>query len=284
MNGFCREKGDPLGAGDIIWPGGRWLSGLSADIQILASKHKRGGNTTWTCIRAIDSRYPSLKLGNNIENMVNRAARLCHEPLAIKIQKEAIAGDRAAQKCFEALKLGREGQCGISSVNWDEYRETLKPEPGESCQLKAMRILIDWLRWNLGVERDVAPLKYWIGRVGNLDLASRLMPRDSATVYDEMREEDEKLKFRKKAAVRQRIYRLRRKLSKLDDNCRALLRLIFRLVLEELRIIDSVESTDREREAAAIRLLSYTGRKADTWRKFFVKIALRPSLSALMPA
>jgi hypothetical protein len=45
MNGFCREKGDPLGVGDIIWPGDRWLSGLSADIQILASKHKRGGNT-----------------------------------------------------------------------------------------------------------------------------------------------------------------------------------------------------------------------------------------------
>ena len=278
MNGFCREKGDPLGVGDIIWPGDRWLSGLSADIQILASKHKRGGNTIWTCIRAIDSRYPSLKLGNNIENMVSRAARLCQEPLAIK------AGHRAAQKCFEALKLCREGQCGISSVNWDEYRQILAPAPNESCQARAAQTLIDWLRWNLGMNRNVAPLKYWIGRIGNLDLASRLMPRDSATAYDEMREEDEKLKSRKKAAVRQRIYRLRRKIPKLNDNCRALLRLIFRRVLEELRIIDSVESTDRERDAAATRLIRYTGRKPGAWRRFFVKIALRPSLSALMPA
>ncbi len=100
MNGFCREKGDPLGAGDIRWPGDRWLSGLSTDIQVLASKHKRGGDTIWTCIKATDSRYPSLKLGNNIENMVNRAAKLCQEPAAITIQKQVIVGSRAAQECF----------------------------------------------------------------------------------------------------------------------------------------------------------------------------------------
>ncbi len=238
--------------------------------------------TLWTCIKAIDGRYPNLKLGKNIENMVNRAAKLCQEPAAITIQKQAMAGSRAAQKCFEALKLFREGKCEISSVDWDEYREILTPAPGQNCQAKAAEMVMDWLRWNLGMNRDVAPLKYWIGRIGNLDLASRLMPRDSATAYDEMREQDEKLKSRKKAVVRQRISRLRRRISKLNDNCRALLRLIFRGVLKELRIIDSVESTDREREAAAIRLLFYTGRKADTWRKFFVKIASRPSLSSLM--
>ena len=284
INGFCREKGDPLGTGDVIWPGDRWLSALSADIRILALKHKRGGKTIWTCIKAIDGRYPTLKLGKNIENMVNRAAKLCQEPAAITIQKQAMAGSRAAQKCLHALKLFREGKCEISSVDWDEYREILTPAPGQNCQAKAAEIVMDWLRWNLGVGRDVGPLKYWIGRIGNLDLASRLMPRDATTFYDQMREEDKKMRSRKKAAVRQTIYRLRRKVSKLEDNCRALLRLIFQLVLEELRIIDSVESTDRQRDAAATRLLLSTGRKADTWRKFFGKVALRPSLSALMPA
>jgi hypothetical protein len=267
MNGFCREKGDPLGVGDIIWPGDRWLSGLSADIQILASKHKRGGNTIWTCIKTIDGRYPNLKLGKNIENMVNRAAKLCQGPAAITIQKQAMAGSRAAKKCFEALKLFREGKCEISSVDWDEYREILTPAPGQNCQAKAAEMVMDWLRWNLGMNRDVAPLKYWIGRIGNLDLASRLMPRDSATAYDEMREQDEKLKSRKKAVVRQRISRLRRRISKLNDNCRALLRLIFRGVLKELRIIDSVESTDREREAAAIRLGSFLDWNVNFWQE-----------------
>jgi hypothetical protein len=292
MNGFCREKGDPLGVGDIIWPGDRWLSGLSADIQILASKHKRGGNTIWTCIIAIDSRYPSLKLGNSIENMVSRAARLCQEPLAIKIQKQAMAGSRAAQKCFEALKLFREGKCEISSVDWDEYREILTPAPGQNCQAKAGEMVMDWLRWNLGMNRDVAPLKYWIGRIGNLDLASRLMPRDSATAYDEMREQDEKLKSRKKAVVRQRISRLRRRISKLNDNCRDRLRrehrsrtrsgcysfeehsggIGRRATIRSSQIAMSVPfGTDVE------RFERYTsGRKADTWRKFFVKIASRP--------
>jgi hypothetical protein len=158
---------------------------------------------------------------------VNRAAKLCQEPAAITIQKQAMAGSRAAKKCFEALKLFREGKCEISSVDWDEYREILTPAPGQNCQAKAAEMVMDWLRWNLGMNRDVAPLKYWIGRIGNLDLASRLMPRDSATAYDEMREQDEKLKSRKKAVVRQRISRVRRRISKLNDNCRALLRLIF---------------------------------------------------------
>ena len=218
--------------------------------------------------------------------MVNRAAKLCQEPVAITIQKRAIAGSRAAQKCFEALKLCREGECEISSVNWNEYGEMLSPARGQSCQAKAAQILIEWLRWNLGVGRDVGPLKYWIGRIGNLDLASRLMPRDSAAFYDQMREEGEKMRSRKKAAVRQTIFRPRRGLSKLEDDfrvCRTQ-KLRFQLVQEELRIVDSVESTDRQRDAAATRLILITGRKPDTWRRFFVKIALRPSLSALMPA
>ena len=180
--------------------------------------HKRGGKTIWTCIKAIDGRYPNLKLGKNIENMVNRAAKLCQEPAAITIQKQAMAGSRAAQECFGALKLCREGECEISSVNWNEYGEMLSPARGQSCQAKATQILIEWLRWNLGVRRDVGPLKYWIARIGNLDLASRLMPRDAASFYDQMREEDKKMRSRKKAAVRQTIYRLRSKVSKLEDN------------------------------------------------------------------
>jgi hypothetical protein len=288
INGFCREKGDPLGTGDVRWPGERWLSGLSEDIRILALKHKRGGNTIWSCVKAIDSRYPSLRLGKSIENMVNRAAKLCQEPVAITIEKRAIAGSRAAQKSFHALKLFREGKCELSSVDWDEYREILTPAPGQNCQAKAAEIVMDWLRWTLGIGRDVGPLKYWIGRIGNVDLASRLMPRDSAEVYDRMREEGEKARSQKKAAVRQAIFRLRKGLSKLEDDLRSFATLLrstrYQLVQEELQTIDSVESTDRERALAATRLIHYTGRKPDAWRRFFVKIALRPSLSALMPA
>ena len=286
MSRFCREKGDPLGSGDVIWPGDRWLSGFAADIRALALMHNRGGKTIWTCIKAIDGRYPTLKLGKNIENMVNRAAKLCQEPAAITIQKQATAGSRAAQECFGALKLCREGECEISSVNWNKYGEMLSPARGQSCQAKATQILIEWLRWNVGVRRDVNPLKYWIARIGNLDLASRLMPRESASVYDRIREEREKTRSRKKAAVRQAIFRLRRGLSKLEDDLRSFATLLrstrYQLVQEELQTIDSVESTDRERGLAATRLIHYTGRKPDAWRRFFAKIALRPSLSAMI--
>ena len=253
MSRFCREKGDPLGSGDVIWPGDRWLSGFAADIRALALMHNRGGKTIWTCIKAIDCRYPTLKLGKNIENMVNRAAKLCQEPAAITIQQQATAGSRAAQECFGALKLCREGECEISSVNWNKYGEMLSPARGQSCQAKATQILIEWLRWNVGVRRDVNPLKYWIARIGNLDLASRLMPRESASVYDRIREEREKTRSRKKAAVRQAIFRLRRGLSKLEDDFRSFATLLrstrYQLVQEELQTIDSVESTDRERDA-----------------------------------
>ncbi len=162
----------------------------------------------------------------------------------------------------------------------------LSPARGQSCQAKATQILIQWLRWDLGVGRDVAPLKYWIARIGNLDLASRLMPRDSAAVYHTMREERKKARSRKKAAVRQAIFRLRRGLSKLQDDLRSFATLLrstrYQLVQEELQTIDFVESTDRERALAATRLIHYTGRKPDAWRNFFARIALRPSLSAML--
>ena len=141
MSRFCREKGDPLGSGDVIWPGDRWLSGFCARYSS-ARLNAQPRRQDYRNVHQSNRRpLPPLKLGKNIENMVNRAAKLCQEPAAITIQKQATAGSRVAQECVGALKLCREGECEISSVNWNKYGEMLSPARGQSCQAKATQIL-----------------------------------------------------------------------------------------------------------------------------------------------
>ena len=149
MHQMCGSDDDPLGPVQKLWPNNEWLANLSAIIRRLASLLKRGGPTTWSCIRAIERRYPALKLCKRIETLVDRAARLRPEREAITIQKQGIAGNEAARKCFEDLEKCHNGQSKIASIDWEEYRDILEPLPGESCAVKAAQICYGALNLSL---------------------------------------------------------------------------------------------------------------------------------------
>ena len=211
MHQMCRSDDDPLGSVQTLWPSNEWLANLSAIIRRLASLLKRGGPTTWSCIRAIERRYPALKLCKRIETLVDRAAKLYSEPFWITIQKQGIAGNEAAKNCFEALENCRNGRTEIASVSWEEHRNILKPRSGESCAAAAAQICIDWLQGDRGIETPWSPLVFWIARVGNCDLALRLMSPNCATVFDNIRAENKESRSRQLAATRKRKSRLREK-------------------------------------------------------------------------
>lgn len=200
-----------------------------------------------------------MKLRESIEALVDRAAKLRPEPEAITIQKHGIAGSEAAKKCFEALEKCRNGQSKIASIDWEEYREILKPRKGESSEAKAAQIVIDWPRWKPGSITRSGPLEFWLSMIGNRDLLSKLVNPDLVNPFETILADRKENKRKQGNSIRQKRHRLLTKK--------------YELVRQELEIIDSPNSTQNEREAAAKRLIHYTGRTADEWGKIFVKKA-----------
>jgi hypothetical protein len=119
MRKLCFDKEATLLPGEI-WPSEPWLDELSEIIWRLSSLHRRGGKDLWSCIKAIDNRYRTLKLSGKIERLVDRAGKLYREPAAIAFQRQALAGNQAAYHCFVALKRCHDGRGEISSENWSE--------------------------------------------------------------------------------------------------------------------------------------------------------------------
>ena len=285
--GLCREK---LG-GQILWPEAKLFDDIAATIRALASLYKRDRETIWQCIIALQNRCkPVEKLRESIEALVDRAAKLRPEPEAIRIQKQGIAGNEAAKKCFEDLEKCRNGQSKIASIDWEEYREILEPLPGESCAVKAAQICIDWLSRNRGNETPWSPLAFEIARIGNSDLALRLMSPNLATGFDNIRAEKKKSRSKQLAANRKRKSRLREKVNQLakkeSELVRRELEMVRRelemvrrelemvrreleMVRRELEIMDAADRTGDERDAAAKRLMRYTHRTPGEWRTFF---------------
>jgi hypothetical protein len=74
MSKLCFDKEATLLPGEI-WPSEPWLDELSQIIWRLSSLHRQGGNDLWSCIKAIDNRYRTLKLSGKIERLVDRAGK-----------------------------------------------------------------------------------------------------------------------------------------------------------------------------------------------------------------
>ena len=248
--GLCRETR----GGQTSWPDDKLLDDISATIRALASLYKRDRETIWQCIIALQNRCKSVvKLRESIEALVDRAAKLCPEPEAIRIQRQGMAGYEGARRCYEDLRKCRDRECEFASLKWNEHREILRPREGETCEAKAAQICIDWLSRNRGIETSWSPLAFWIAAIGNSDLALRLMSPNCATVFDNIPAEKKEGRSKQLAAYRKRKSRLREKEDQLREKESELVR-------RELEIMDSAHRTGDERDAAAKRLMRYTHR------------------------
>ena len=184
---LCREER----GGQTSWPDAKLFDDIAATIRALASLYERDRETIWQCIIALQNRCkPVEKLRESIEALVDRAAKLRPEPEAIRIQRQGIAGNEAAKKCYEDLEKCRNGQSKIASLNWEEHREILKPLKSESCAVKAAQICIDWRRAIAASRHLGVHWNFEIARIGNSDLALRLMSPNLATGFETPRREE----------------------------------------------------------------------------------------------
>ena len=272
MHRLCRSPDDPLSRGDTLWPSREWLEGISRSVNELAKLLNGERETIWKCIAALGGRHTTLlRLRNGIDKLVDRAAKFYAEPVAIVIQKRGMAGDEAAKKCFAALKRCRDGKIEITSVNWDKYRQILNPRSNESCEAKAAQICLAWLRDDCRVDKPWLALAHWLAIIGNSDLAARLTSPNTANAFNEIRAEFKNKRSKILAAQRRKKFRLRRQLEENQKKLEEFERLEAELVREELAIIDSTDSTETQRNAAARRLIRYTEQTPDQWRKIVAK-------------
>ena len=210
MNKLCFDKEATLRPSEI-WPSEPWLDELSEIIWRLSSLHRRGGKDLWSCIKAIDNRYRTLKLSGKIERLVDRAGKLYREPAAIAIQRQAIAGNQVAYGCFAALKRCHDGRSEIASEDWEQFRESLQPRSGETCEAKAAQLVIDWLLDDLNPKKPWDCLASWLSTIGNPSLAAKLLRPDSANFYALVFGSGKQRRRRVSSAMRQKEYRRRKK-------------------------------------------------------------------------
>jgi hypothetical protein len=223
MHTFCYDKEVTLRPGEIFWPRKAWLCELSECIWRLSSLHRRGRNDLWSRVVAIDNRYPALKLSSKIEKLVDRAAKLCYEPTASAIQRQAIAGNQAAHDRFAAVQRCHDGRSKISSENWEPYREILRPLPAESCADKVEQLVADWWRNDLSPDKPWNDLASWLSTIGNACLVAKLVGPDSPYFfYATLSECESRRRRRTLATKRQKKYRRRMN----DPILRALKRLL----------------------------------------------------------
>ena len=180
---LCLDKEATLRPGEIWWPRKAWLNEFSKIIRRFSSLHRRGRKELWSCIKALDNRYSELKLGGKIERLVDRAAKLRNEPAAFAIERQAIAGNRAAHGCFTALQRCHDGRSKISSENWEPYRAILRPPPTETCAAKAEQLIADWWRDDLSPEKPWDDLALWLSAIGNPTLAAKLVGPNSPDFF-----------------------------------------------------------------------------------------------------
>jgi hypothetical protein len=205
MSKLCFDKEATLRPSEI-WPSEPWLDELSEIIWRLSSLHRRGGKDLWSCIKAIDNRYRTLKLSGKIERLVDRAGKLYCEPLAIAIQRRAIPGNQAAHRCFAALERCHDGKSTFASEDWEQFREILQPRSDETCEAKALQILADWLLDDQSPQKPWDPLASWLSTMGNASLAAKVMRPDPAAFCAAVFESRPKVL----AARRQKAYRRRK--------------------------------------------------------------------------
>jgi hypothetical protein len=217
-------------------------------------------------------------LGKKIEDLVKRASKLyLPEPRALQIRKQALDGSEASERCFKALQKCCEGKSQFTSIKWEEHGDILTPRPTlrESCEARAAQICIDWLRWSLEVEGPATPLVFWLMLIGNPNLL-KAFQYSGIDPFARIRLTKKELKLAKakaRAAIRQHRSRLRKDRLALSRSLRSERQRLHERVRQELKIIDSGESTEDQRNAAAGRLVHHTGRTADGWRRFFVRKA-----------
>ena len=211
MHTFCYDKEATLRPGEIYWPRKAWLNELSKIIRRFSSLHLRGGNELWSCVKAIDNRRSALKLSRTIERLVDRAAKLRNEPAAFAIQRQAIAGNRAAHRCFAALERCHHGKSTFASEDWEQFREILQPRSDETCEAKASQILADWWRDDLSPEKPWDDLALWLSTIGNPSLAAKLVgPNSPYFFYATLSEHGNRRRSKALAAMRQQEYRRRK--------------------------------------------------------------------------
>jgi len=274
MDRFCLKSKDA----HIEWPSDKFLDRFSEAIRRSASLYDRGGDTIWDCVKVLENRRRSLNLRERIEDLVGRARKLyLPEPRALQIHKQALEGSETSQKCFEALQECFEGKRQLASIKWEAHWAILTPRPTlrESCETRAAQICIDWLRWTFEVERPATPLVFWLMRIGNPDLLKALgYSRIDPFARIRLKRKETKLtKAKARAAIRQQRSRLRKDRLALSRSLRSERHGLHEIVRQELKIIDSRNSTKNERLAATERLIQYTRRTPDEWRRFFVRKA-----------
>jgi hypothetical protein len=210
MDTLCFDNEVTMRSGEIFWPSQPWLDELSEIIWRLSSLHRRGCKDLWSCIKAIDNRHRSLKLSGKIERLVDRAGKLYREPAAIAIQRQALAGNQAAYHCFAALQRCHDGRSTISAVDWEPYREILRPLPTQSCAVRAEQLVAEWWRDDLSPEKPWNDLTSWLSTIGNFSLAARLTRPDSVYFfYAIVSEHENRRRAKTLAAMRQKKYRRR---------------------------------------------------------------------------
>jgi len=268
--GLCRDTG----GGQTLWPDDKLLDDISTNIRALASLYKHDPETIWQCIIALQSRRKTvLKLRKSIEALVDRASNFLSEPEAIRIQRQGIAGNESAKRCYEDLKKCRDGQSKIASVDWDQYHDILSPRSNEGCHDRATQILIDWLRWKPDSKAPWGSLDFWLLTNCNRDLLSKLVNPDSVNPFETILVDRKRNRIKQGNVIRQKKCRLRKRRLALSQRLRSERRGLHELVRHDLKIIDSCNSTENERLAAAGRLIHYTRRTPEEWRRFFVKKA-----------
>jgi hypothetical protein len=208
MDALCFDKESTLRPGDIFWPSQPWLEELSEIIWRLSSLHRRGGKDLWSCIKAIDNRYRTLKPSGKIERLVDRAGKLYRESAAIAIQRQAIAGNQTAYDCFAALKRCHDGKSQIASENWAQYSEILQPPSVESCEARAAQLVIDWLLDDLRPKKPWDCLASWLSTMGNPSLTAKLMRPDN--FYALVLGSGKQIRPKVSSAMRQKKYRRRK--------------------------------------------------------------------------
>jgi hypothetical protein len=206
---LCFAKEAILGPGQTFWPSQAWLDELSENIWRLSSLNRRGGKDLWSRVKAIDNRYPALKLSAKIQRLVDRAGKLYREPSAIAIQRQAAAGNRAAFDCFAALKKCHDETSKIASEEWTQYKDILRPLSAETCEVKAAQLVIDWLLDDLSPRKPWDHLASWLSTMGNPSLAAKLMRPDPANYYALVFGSGRQVRRKVYSAVHQKEYRRR---------------------------------------------------------------------------
>jgi hypothetical protein len=124
--------------------------------------------------------------------------------------KASLSWQPGCLSLFAALQRCHDGRSTISAVDWEPYREILRPLPTQSCAVRAEQLVAEWWRDDLSPEKPWNDLTSWLSTIGNFSLAARLTRPDSVYFfYAIVSEHENRRRAKTLAAMRQKKYRRR---------------------------------------------------------------------------